>query len=530
MENKNCRNCDTEFEITESDKTFYTKMAVPEPTFCPPCRLQRRLTFRNEKNLYKRNCDFCKKPIISYFDTNVSFPVYCPDCWWSDKWDPESYGQDFDFTRPFFDQFKDLLNKVPKASLLQMNNENSEYNSFLAFSKNTYMSPGSYLMEGCIYTRKSQSCKDCVNDNMINKCELVSNSANCDTCYFSDYLLNCRNCSFSSYLSDCSGMQNSFMCSGMRNKQFCFKNKVLSKEEYEKIVAEYKAKDPEEVFAEFIDFSSKLPKRATIQFNSENSSGDYLYNCKDAVECFDCFNVQDSKYLTECSDVKDSMDLSMHDKEIELCYEMGSGGEKNYMTKFSYCSCASPFSEYLYSCFYLSNSFGSDGFHSRNENVILNKKYSKEDYKNLRARIIEHMKKTGEYGEFFPVWLSPYAYNECAAQDYFPLTKEEALSKGYGWKEAETAKAPSELAALNCIECGKQYRIIKQEQVLYDQLGIKTPKRCSECRYKQLLLWKNPRKLWLRNCAKCAKQIESTYSPDRPETVYCESCYLASVY
>jgi hypothetical protein len=530
MENKNCKNCGTDFTVTNEDKSFYTKLNVPEPTFCPQCRQQRRLSMRNERTLYKRNCDLCEKMIVATFDANSSFPVYCVDCWWSDKWDPESYGQDFDFNRPFFEQFKELINKVPKANLNQLNNENSEYNSFLAFSKNSYMCPGSYLVENCFYVRKSQSCKDCLNSNIINKCELVSNSTNCDTCYNSNYLLNCRNCSFSSFLSDCSNLQNCFMCSGIRNKEYCFKNEEMGKEKFEKIMAEYKGKDPEELFTEFKEFSLTLPKRASIQFNCENSSGDFLFNCKNTINCFDCFDIEDSKFLTECSEVKDAMDMCMHDKEIELCYEICAGGEKNYMTKFCYTVCASHHSEFLYSCFYLSNSFACDGFHSRNENMILNKKYSKEEYASLKTRIIEHMKKTGEYGEYFPIGFSPYAYNESAAQDYFPLSKEEALSKGYKWKDIEATLSPSDSSALNCKECGKQYRVIKQEQTLYDKLGIKVPNLCFECRYQQLLHWKNPRKLWLRNCAKCSQQIESSYSPDRPETVYCEACYLAEVY
>ena len=527
---KTCKNCEAEFEIRDVDFIFYEKLKVPSPTLCPDCRLQRRLMMRNEKNLYKRSCDFCKKSIISFFDSGVSFPVYCTECWWSDKWNPESHGINFDCDRPFFEQFRELMKKVPKASLLHLNNENSDYNSFLAFSKNTYMSPGSYIVEGCIYVRKSQNCKDCVNSNMINKCELLSNSANCDSCYGSDFLLNCRNCSFSSYLSDCSNMQNSFMCCGTRNKEFCFKNKECGKVEFEKIIAEYKTKDPESIFAEFMEFSSNLPKRAAVQFNCENSVGDYLYNSKNALNCFDCFNIEDSKYLYECAAVKDSMDLNMHDKEIELCYEMSCGGEKNYMSKFSYCTCASPFSEYLYSCFYLSKGFGCDGFHSKNEYFILNKKYSKDEYESMKEKIIEHMKKTGEYGEFFPAELSPFAYNESVAQDYFPLTKDEAARKNYLWKEIQTVRAPDELSILNCVECGKQYRIIKQEQALYDKMSIKTPKRCQDCRYKQLLRWKNPRHLWKRACADCGAPIESSYSPERPEKVYCEKCYLASIY
>jgi hypothetical protein len=50
----------------------------------------------------------------------------------------------------------------------------------------------------------------------------------------------------------------------------------------------------------------------------------------------------------------------------------------------------------------------------------LNKKYSKEDYETLLPKIIDHMKKTGEWGEFFPMEISPFKYEETKAVDYFP--------------------------------------------------------------------------------------------------------------
>ena len=36
------------------------------------------------------------------------------------------------------------------------------------------------------------------------------------------------------------------------------------------------------------------------------------------------------------------------------------------------------------------------------------------------------MEATGERGEFFPVWLSPWGYNETYANDYYPLSRKEA--------------------------------------------------------------------------------------------------------
>ncbi|MCB9806736.1 hypothetical protein H6768_02390 [Candidatus Peribacteria bacterium] len=44
------------------------------------------------------------------------------------------------------------------------------------------------------------------------------------------------------------------------------------------------------------------------------------------------------------------------------------------------------------------------------------------------------MQSTGEWGEFFPLTLSPFGYNETVAQDYFPISEKEAQKKGYKWK------------------------------------------------------------------------------------------------
>lgn len=555
MQTPACQNCTQQFTITDEDLAFYdrvsptiggTKLQVPPPTLCPSCRLQRRLAFRNERQLFRRKCDLCTKDMISLFESGTPFPVYCPSCWWSDKWDPTSYGKDVDFTRPFFEQLKELINIVPKSGLLQLNNENSDYNALLAFSKNTYMSPGSYFMEDSYYMRKSQYSKDCINGNLVDHSELVADAANTKNSYATHHSINSKNCVSCSYIADSSSCKNCFMCSGISNKEYHIKNQPYSKEEYEKIVAEKQKEPVGELWKEFMEFSKTIPKKYQNQIQCENSSGDYLQECKNTHEAYDCYNVEDSKYLIECVSVKDSMDMTMHDKEIELCYEMSCGGDSNYNTKFSYCTCASPNSSYLYSCFYLNDSFGCDGFHAKQQYCILNKKYSKEEYEKLVPKIVEHMRSTGEWGEFFPMTLSTFPYNHTVAQDYFPLTEAEARAKGFQWKELPDTitgnarvsvpkniqETPNSITqeTIVCETCGKSYRIIAQELELSRKIGVALSPRCANCRALHLMSWKNPRKLWSRACAKCSTQIQTTYAPERPELVYCEKCYLEAVY
>ena len=79
-EKKICQNCQKEFTVEPEDFTFYEKMKVPAPTFCPECRMQRRMNWRNERSLYSRKCDLCKENIIGLYPENTPFPVYCHRC------------------------------------------------------------------------------------------------------------------------------------------------------------------------------------------------------------------------------------------------------------------------------------------------------------------------------------------------------------------------------------------------------------------------------------------------------------------
>ena len=126
-ETKNCQNCKKDFTIESEDFKFYEKIKVPPPTFCPDCRLIRRLTWRNERSLYRRICNLCEKKIIAMYHSSSPFPVYCRECWYGDGWDPASFAREYDMQKPFFEQYKEFSNTVPRLALWQRNVINSDY-------------------------------------------------------------------------------------------------------------------------------------------------------------------------------------------------------------------------------------------------------------------------------------------------------------------------------------------------------------------------------------------------------------------
>ena len=66
----NCKLTNVPFEISEKDLAFYEKLGVPAPEILPAKRLQQRLTFRNERSLYRRACSKTGENTIS---------IYAPD-------------------------------------------------------------------------------------------------------------------------------------------------------------------------------------------------------------------------------------------------------------------------------------------------------------------------------------------------------------------------------------------------------------------------------------------------------------------
>ncbi|MFA5855240.1 MAG: hypothetical protein WC846_03075 [Candidatus Gracilibacteria bacterium] len=534
MDQKNCRNCQKIFVITDDDKNFYGRMRVPSPTLCPDCRAQRRWAFRNQYNLYHRKCDFSGKEIISLYSQDKPYKIYDEEIWWSDKWNALDYGRDFDFSRPFFEQFNELLLAVPRRSMNQDGtNENCKYITFGMANKNCYLAFACFYSEDVYYSTGTSFSKDCLDSFRCTECQLVYECSNSHKCYQCAYLNDCSECLDSYLLTDCKNCKSCIACKNLRNKEFHIYNKPASKEEFEAFKMKLLEEETDKYIKEFNEWELKLPTIFAHIQNSENCTGNYIENAHNCYYCFDVLmGAQDLKYCFNAGwKGKDMMDCHMAGKESDLLYEMHATTNAH---NSAFCSLFRGGSD----CYYCDNTsstnncFGCTGLVHK-DYCILNKQYSKEDYLKLLPRIIEHMQKTGEWGEFFPAEISPFAYNETMANDYYEMPKEEVLAKGWKWKEKESkerevANANGEL--LTCKTCQKPYKIISQEEILYQKIGVNKPKECYECRLKRRFNARNPYKLWERQCAKCGSPLFTSYSPERKDIIYCEKCYLAEVY
>ena len=529
-------------------QNFYESIGVPPPKLSPEERLVRRMMWRNDRTFYLRKCDLSGKQMVSIYPVKTPFPVYHPDDWYGDKWEPLKFGRDFDFSRPFFEQWHALMLQVPRLGIDIVNCENSYYCNYCGDDKNCYLDIAGEANEDSYFNLFIKYSKNCVDSTFVYNSELcyeLLHSYNCYHVLYSMYLENCSDCSF---CFDLKGCKNCLFCSNLRQKEYHILNKPCTREEYELKLKELNFGSyisMQKAIALFKDVMRKAIHRDMYNFNSENCTGDNIKNSKNCSFVFNASNCEDCMYLYDVLDAKDCQDLNYSLYHPEKSYELIS----TLSMKFCAFCMASHYCNNVYYCDMCNNSsdlFGCIGLNHK-KYCILNKQYSQEEYEALKARITLHMQKTGEWGEFFPPEISPFGYNEVVANEYFPLTREEALQKGYRWAEKDPSNdyqgprvdipdnisdVPQDITKqiLQCEISGKFYKITPHELKFYRQMNLPLPRRCPDQRHIDRMALRNPRRLWQRTCAKCGGAILTSYAPDRPEIVYCEECYLKEVY
>lgn len=563
---KTCLVSGKQFSLSDADIAFYERVSpvikgkkylIPVPTLSPEERLRRRWSFRNEHALFNGTCAKTGKAIVMMYPPTAPLTVYDQQLWWDKSWDGTEYGRDFDFSRSFFEQFKELLFAVPHPNLLNdaASNVNSDFVNCTIGLKNCYMISDAGSNEDCYYSNIINGCKNCVDCSAVMNCELGYQLVGSMGCYNSKFLIDSENCRDSAFLYGCKFCSDCFGCYNLRHRQYCWKNEQLTKEEYAGRLAQLDLGNfavYEQCKAEFLEAIKKAPREYAFLTQCENVSGNVLANCHDNHSAFDCDANQNSSFTISTKNVRDSYDIE-HTYNAELSLEVMAA--TNIYQNFFCCYTIN--SQYLFYSYLVSaskNCFGCVGLKNQ-EYCILNKKYSQEEYEALVPKIIDHMQKDQQWGEFFPMIISLQGYNDSLAADYFPLSKDQALAMGAAWDDYEAPKPPAmdtiaaqqlplSIAAVDenilqrvlvCSVSGKLFRITKQELQFYRQQSIPLPRVCQQVRYQERLKLRLPRRLVTRQCdcvdsthehgERCDHQFQTPYELTRPEQVYCERCY-----
>ena len=526
-ETKQCQSCEGSFTIDPDDFAFYAQMQVPPPTWCPECRMDRRLGWWAYRVLYKRKCDWTGDTVVTTTHPSMKQKVYRQDIWWSDKWDPKSYGRDYDFSRPFFDQWKELLDDVPMPALFTEYTTmiNSEYCNSSATLKNCYLCFKADNSEDCAYLNTITNMKDSFDCSFANFGELCYSSVNLTKCSKIFFSQDCEESHDIWYSRDLVGCANCIGCINLRNKNYHAFNKPISKEEFETLLRDPDIKKKSEAFM------LTQPRRQFHGYKNQDVSGDYLYNCKNVKNSYMVRNSENVRYgqLLKNGPAANCMDYTAFATKAEWVYDSAWVGINVSNIKFSFWCYKDHDLEYCFGCHGAGNLFGCIGIRG-GEYCILNKQYSPDEYKKLVEKIKTHMINTGEYGQFFPSELCPWPVNETNLIEWQDLTKEEVEKKGFRWIDSDKKDwGPAHDDIMKCEQCERNYQYIQKEIDFHKRFNLELPKQCPLCRDRARIRQLNPMQIYNRQCAKCSKDIETSYAPDRSEIVYCVECYQQEV-
>lgn len=553
-----CRECNTQFSVHPNDQKILDYFDAPAPTLCATHSLQRRLAWRNERHLYKRTCELCKKDILAMYSPRSYVGVYCRECWYGDGWDPMVYGRDYDPTRPFFDQWFDLMKAVPQFNVWHHGeNVNCEYANYISNNKDGYLSFSITRTEGSLYCKNTDGSHDCTDCLNVVDSELLYDCVSTTESYASAFLtrcFKCTNCYLGRDLSDC---QNCFGCVNLKHKQWCWYNEQLTEDEYTRRLANalYNRESFEGHMHRYKEFALGSPCECVTIRNSEDASGEGISNSK---------SIRSSFFVIDgCENIGESYRIAWQRKDVYRGCYLGLAGEINYElstaphSSTSMCSVICGDSSlvcYSASVFNSSNLFGCVGLQKK-QYCILNKQYTKEAYDALSQRMIQDMKEQGVWGEFFPIALSPFGYNDSLAQEFISQSEDQARARSWQWetdqggtKGAETmqpeaipvmiAHADESLKKeiLRCVSCAKNYRLLKKELARLKNMQLPVPLECTDCRLKKRMERFIVPILYHRVCmcnerhlhhgyTHCSNKFETTYRPEGKDIVYCKPCY-----
>ncbi|MBT7736878.1 hypothetical protein HN709_04265, partial [Candidatus Peregrinibacteria bacterium] len=306
-----CKQCQSEFEHLSGEEDAYKKFQCPPPSECSDCRKRRRMSFRNERRLYHNKSHKSGRLIITLYPPDTPFKIIDQDEWWDDSFDATEYGRDYDFSRPFFEQFRDLQRDVPRWSRIFMNCENSDFTNNCANTRNSYLAFSCHDSEDLYYCVRSNRSNNCIDCHTISACEYCSSCIDCDKCHNVHFSQSAENSHDSYYLFDCNACSDCIMCVGLRQAKYRILNKQYTKEEYEKYKKDFLKRlwtDGKNIEAMFEDLKKQIKHRNVQIINSDNCSGNFIVNSKNVTNGFnisdsqDCINVFHSDRLKNCYD------------------------------------------------------------------------------------------------------------------------------------------------------------------------------------------------------------------------------------
>ncbi len=470
MEQRICKITGRPFHVTEFEVDLLRKVGaannflsepLPLPDVYPTAVLRQMSPFGNQFYIYRDKSALSGKSQLSRYNPAFGYQITTSEEFWSEEVDNTAFGRPYDFMRPFFEQWDELMHRCYLLPLLNAQIENCEFANGCFNCKSCYLCFDTLESEDCLYCfacQKGLANFDCCHAGECRYCYSCSDVTNCYEC---QHCRDCYNCSNCFACRDCRSCTDCFGCIGLNNGKYLLFNEQLSKEEYARRLQGFRLEAPDSraaMLAEAGQIQAARGHATNTCINCENCTGSYLRNSNNLFHCYNTLNSKDCAFLLGGVQSRDHYSGCAYNSELGYC----SLNSSSYNCHFSYC--ASHCNNCWYSYYLFNNCsdcFGCASLKKKNY-CILNFQYGKKEYDALLPRIVEHMKSTGEWCEWFPVQVSTNTYQESWAHEYLEdIPEEEIHRRGY-----KIGTVTHQAADANAVDVEKLPQPIAAEMVL----------------------------------------------------------------
>ncbi len=447
---RTCRISWKKFTVTDQEVALlgklspvigWEKFVLPLPTIHPEERRQRKLPYKNYFSLFKRKDDETGEEYISTYPPDSPYTVYSQPHWWSDSWEATDYASEYTPWKSIIEQIHDIQLRVPMPALdnSYKSLENSDYINGNGKSKDCYLISNGNNNEKCLYSWFIFSCLNCIDSNYITDCENCSRSQHLWKCYGIHSSWDTSESREGRYLVSCIWCQYILGGVWLRNQKYHILNNPCTQEEYKWTLQKIQS-DP--IFRK--DFEQRVVRliqevwlEENILTGSENSTGDFCYDSRNAYACSNVSDSENVLYITDSYDTVDSMHISMWGNNTRLSYDcIDCGFNVSHLYWCVACWEWSIYNFYSYKCNACSYIFGCSWLRNKSY-CIFNKQYTKEEWEKTVREILSQMISEWTWGEFLDPKYSFYAYNESHAIDQMNISRNEALKLGFRWSDRE---------------------------------------------------------------------------------------------
>lgn len=549
-----CELTGEKWDMTEEEIGWYKKFSVPPINRSPLARQRIMAGFMIGYQWWWQHHPETGQPVLTFVHPASGIKVL-PDRQWHDK-DFSSINQIYDSTRPLFDQLHELELKVPfQAARNLIEPENSvAVNSFGDI--NSYFTALNSQAQNsfyCVWSHRAVDSSDIHNVSTVQQGHAIDDAARI---FNSRHVRDSNQIQNSAFVAFCDNCEDCFGAVNQDRKKFVFFNEQLTEEEYRQQMTQIDIGKRSEVRKHEQAFDDLLRQSiwpANMSHDAEGCLGEYLFNARNCRYCFQCVNASRDMYycgftasdthdnafclsVINASDSYSCVD-AFDSQACRFCYSVG--GSRNL--------------EYCLQCIDCEDCFGCIGLR-RKKFCILNQQYSETDYWAKLDEIKCQLLESGDYGQYFPLNMSPCYFPQSGAALYFGATEEDGALLGakvydpesmgaIGEQLSDTSQVksateiPDNIEDLDPeqwanvpimdLEAERRFAMIKPEIEHYRKLKIAPPDQHPVFRIQAMMRRANIAVFEETKCDKCEESITVAKNLTFPKrTIYCKKCYF----